>query len=42
VKFLMKNGRRYDVSTLDEMWPRQRKLDRQWWMPVVSDQGKNQ
>lgn len=41
VKYVMKNGRLYDASTLDEMWPRQKKLSRQWWTPVVPDQGKN-
>jgi Tol biopolymer transport system component len=33
VRFVMKNGRLYDAATLDEVWPRQRKLPTtQWWM----------
>jgi hypothetical protein len=29
----MKNGRLYEAATLDEVWPRQRKLPTtQWWM----------
>jgi imidazolonepropionase-like amidohydrolase len=33
VRYVMKNGRLYDAATLDEMWPRQRKLPTtQWWM----------
>jgi Amidohydrolase family len=28
VRYVMKNGRLYDASTLDEIWPRQRKLPR--------------
>jgi hypothetical protein len=33
VKQVMKNGRLHDALTLDEVWPRQRKLPtNQWWM----------
>jgi len=33
VHFVMKNGRLYDAATLDEVWPRQKKLPTtQWWM----------
>lgn len=33
VSMVMKNGRLYDALTLDESWPRQRKLPvNQWWM----------
>lgn len=33
VRYVMKNGRLYDAATLDEIWPRQRKLPTsQWWM----------
>jgi hypothetical protein len=28
----MKNGRMYDANTLDEVYPRQRKLAAQQWM----------
>jgi hypothetical protein len=28
---VMKNGRLYDATTLDEVWPRKRSLPRQWW-----------
>lgn len=32
VHFVMKNGRLYNAATLDEVWPRQRKLPTtQWW-----------
>jgi imidazolonepropionase-like amidohydrolase len=33
LRYVMKNGRLYDAATLDEVWPRQRKLPTtQWWM----------
>jgi Tol biopolymer transport system component/imidazolonepropionase-like amidohydrolase len=33
VRWVMKNGRLYDAGTLDELWPRSRKLPTtQWWM----------
>ena len=33
IRYVMKNGRLYDGLTLDESWPRQRKLPTtQWWM----------
>ncbi|MFQ5627894.1 MAG: amidohydrolase family protein, partial [bacterium] len=28
---VMKNGRLYDGNTLDELWPRQKKLEKLWW-----------
>ena len=28
---VMKNGRLYDAATLDEVWPRQRRLPAQWF-----------
>ena len=32
VRFVMKNGRLYDGNTLDEVWPRQKKMERlDWW-----------
>jgi hypothetical protein len=31
LSFVMKNGRLYDASTLDEVWPRQKTLDTQWF-----------
>ena len=31
IRYVMKNGRLYDAFTLDEVWPRQTKLGRQWW-----------
>jgi hypothetical protein len=31
VRWVMKNGRLYDAETLDETWPRQRKLNAMWW-----------
>jgi len=32
VRFVMKNGRLYDGATLNEVWPRQREMPKQWWM----------
>lgn len=33
ISLVMKNGRLYEADTLDEIWPRQRKLStNQWWM----------
>jgi hypothetical protein len=32
LKYVMKNGRMYDANTLDEVYPRQRKLAAQQWM----------
>ena len=31
ISMVMKNGRLYDGDTLDEVWPRQRKLEGLWW-----------
>jgi imidazolonepropionase-like amidohydrolase len=31
LRYVMKNGRLYDANTLDEMWPRERKLAAQPW-----------
>lgn len=31
IRYVMKNGRLYDANTLDEIWPRQRKLPTLWW-----------
>ncbi len=31
IRYVMKNGRLYEGDTLDEVWPRQRPLPRQWW-----------
>ena len=31
IRWVMKNGRLYDGSTLDEIWPRTKALPRQWW-----------
>lgn len=30
IRYVMKNGRLYDGDTLDEVWPRQRKLETDW------------
>ncbi|MEO8451170.1 MAG: amidohydrolase family protein [Gemmatimonadota bacterium] len=34
IKYVMKNGRLYDAATLNEVWPRQRALPKQWWWRV--------
>jgi imidazolonepropionase-like amidohydrolase/Tol biopolymer transport system component len=31
VRMVMKNGELYDADTLDQIWPQQRKLPRQYW-----------
>ena len=31
LSFVMKNGRLYDANTLDEVWPRQKPLEAQWF-----------
>ena len=31
IRYVMKNGRLYDGSTLNEVWPRQKQLARLWW-----------
>lgn len=31
IRYVMKDGRLYDANTLDELWPRQRRLGPQWW-----------
>jgi len=31
VRFVMKNGRLYDGSTLAEVWPRQKAVASMWW-----------
>jgi hypothetical protein len=31
IKYVMKNGRLYDGSTLDEVWPRQKRAPEMWW-----------
>lgn len=31
LRFVMKNGRLYDAETLDEVWPRQKPLEAQWF-----------
>ena len=32
VRYVMKNGRLYDATTLGEVWPRQKAMAKQWWM----------
>jgi imidazolonepropionase-like amidohydrolase len=50
VRYVMKNGRLYDGDTLNEVWPRQRELERPYWRddepntragirPVAEDDG---
>jgi imidazolonepropionase-like amidohydrolase len=34
IRYVMKNGRLYEGATLDEVWPRERKLPEQWWWRV--------
>jgi cytosine/adenosine deaminase-related metal-dependent hydrolase len=30
IRYVMKNGELYEGETLDQIWPKQRKLERQW------------
>ena len=32
VRYVMKNGRLYDADTLDEVYPRERKANKNWWV----------
>jgi hypothetical protein len=34
IRYVMKTGRLYEGATLDEVWPRERKLPEQWWWRV--------
>jgi len=31
IRYVMKDGHLYDANTLDELWPRKRRLAPQWW-----------
>jgi Tol biopolymer transport system component len=31
IRYVMKNGRLYEGNTLNEIWPRMRKVPKQWW-----------
>ena len=31
IRMVMKNGELYDADTLDQIWPQQKKLPRQYW-----------
>jgi len=35
VRYVMRNGQMFESASLDEVWPRQRKLPPQWWMEWV-------
>ena len=35
IRYVMKNGRMYDASTLNEIWPRQKQLAKLWWWGTV-------
>ena len=39
IQQVMKNGRLYDGSTLDEVWPRQRRLPEPWYVHDVPSGG---
>jgi hypothetical protein len=39
IRYVMKNGRLYDGNTLDEIWPRQKKLDRGDWIVTEPESG---
>lgn len=31
IKYVMKNGQLFEGETLDEIWPAQKKLEKQYW-----------
>ena len=31
IRYVMKNGRLYEAESLNEIWPRQRRLPVMWW-----------
>jgi len=35
IKYVMKNGRMWDASTMAEVWPRQKQIARLWWWPAT-------
>ena len=37
IRYVMKNGRLYEAATLDEIWPRNRKVTRQWWWEAIAE-----
>lgn len=45
IKYVMRNGQLFESETLDEVWPRQRKLPPQWWLdwlpPVETSRTKD-
>jgi hypothetical protein len=41
VRYVMKDGRLYEASTLDEIWPQPRPLGRQWWQENARPQPRD-
>ena len=41
IRHVMKNGRLYNADTLDEIWPRQRRLERTGWIVAEPPQSEN-
>jgi hypothetical protein len=39
IRWVMKNGRLYEGTTLKEIWPRQREITRPWWWDDVTAAG---
>ncbi|HEY4133440.1 MAG TPA: amidohydrolase family protein [Gemmatimonadaceae bacterium] len=39
IKYVMKNGRMWDASTMGEVWPRQQQIAHLWWWPTTSAVG---
>jgi Tol biopolymer transport system component len=39
IRWVMKNGRLYEASTLTEIWPRQKPLARLWWESPIANGG---
>jgi imidazolonepropionase-like amidohydrolase len=34
VRYVMKNGRLFDATTLDQIAPTSKKMDKLWWLPL--------
>lgn len=39
IKYVMRNGQLFESQTLDEVWPRQQKLARPWWLDWLPPAG---
>ena len=42
IRYVMRNGRMYDASTMAEVWPRQKQIARLWWWTNANSVGGQQ